>query len=70
MNSGGTRGFTVVTIMTLIFAPVFQNHHWTWKLDSVTSESHTEACVVYEPCPAQQVFVNIVKPELPPDPTD
>ena len=68
MNSGGTRGFTVVTIVTLIFAPVFHSHHWTWKLDSVNRQSHTEACVVQEPCPAHRTIVNIVKPDLPQDP--
>ena len=68
MNSGGTRGFTVVTILTLVFAPILQNHHWTWRLDQVKSDTHTEACVVQQPCPTNKIVVNIVKPPLPADP--
>ena len=65
MNSGGTRGFTVVTIVTLIFAPIFTDHHWTWRLGSVTTDSHTEACAVNEPCPANRFVVNVVKQPVP-----
>ena len=32
MHSGGHRGFTVVTIVTLFFAPIFAHHHWMWRL--------------------------------------
>jgi hypothetical protein len=68
MNSGGHRGFTVVTIVTLIFSPVFAHHHWLYRLTSWTSESHVEQCVARQPCPAFKRIVNIVKPELPPNP--
>jgi hypothetical protein len=68
MNSGSHRGFTVVTIITLIFAPIFVHHHWAYSLVSWTSQSHTEQCVVHQPCPPFRVIVNEVKPPLPPDP--
>ena len=68
MSSGGHRGFTVVTIMTLIFAPVFSHKHWIYQLVSQTTETKTVACVVHQPCPAHQTVVNIVRPDLPPDP--
>lgn len=65
MNSGGHRGFTVVTIITLIFSPVFAHHHWLYRLTSWKSESHVEQCVPRRPCPAYRLIVNVVKPELP-----
>ena len=69
MNSGGHRGFTVVTIITLIFAPFFAHHQWVWHLVGKTKETHVEKCVVHQPCPPHQVIVNIVKEgSLPPPP--
>ena len=41
MNSGGHRGFTVVTIITLIFAPFFAHHQWVWRLVGKTKEERT-----------------------------
>ena len=38
MNSGVHRGFTVVTIITLIFAPFFSHHEWMWRLVGQTKE--------------------------------
>ena len=68
MNSGGHRFFTVVTIITMIFGPVFLHHHWVYELTSITSDTHTVQCVVHEPCPKQKVIVNVVRPPLPADP--
>jgi hypothetical protein len=68
MNSGGHRFFTVVTIITMIFGPVFLHHHWVYELTSITSDTHNVQCVVHEPCPKQKVIVNVVRPPLPADP--
>lgn len=68
MNSGGHRGFTVVTIITLIFSPVFAHHHWLYKLVSWKTESHLEKCAPRRPCPAFKLVVNVVKPPLPANP--
>ena len=65
MNSGGIRGFTVVTILTLVLAPILSHGHSIWSLGSVTTESHTEACVVHQPCPANRIVVNVVKANPP-----
>jgi hypothetical protein len=68
MNSGTTRGFTVVTIMTLIFAPLFKNHHWVYGPPTLKTETHVEQCVPQKPCPAFKLLFDIVKPPLPSDP--
>lgn len=68
MNSGGHRGFTVITVVTLIFAPVFSHNHWLLKLVGKTEETHVEQCVVHEPCPKQKHIVNTVTlPQPSPD---
>jgi hypothetical protein len=68
MNSGSHRGFTVVTIITLIFAPIFLHHHWVYTLASITSQTHTEKCVAHQPCPSSKTIVNVVVIPLPKDP--
>lgn len=65
MSSGGHRGFTVVTIITLIFVPFFTRHHWEWKLIGKTNETHVQACAPKEPCPQHRTIVNIVKQDPP-----
>jgi hypothetical protein len=60
MNSGGHRGFTVVTIVTLIFAPIFSHNHWMLRLVGKTQETHVEQCVANDPCPAHKRIVNTV----------
>jgi hypothetical protein len=57
----------VVTIVTLMFAPLFAHHHWMWQLVGKTEQSHVEQCVVNQPCPKKQRIVNIVT--LPQAPT-
>jgi uncharacterized membrane protein YgcG len=66
MNSGGHRGFTTVTIITLIFAPIFLHHAWVWRLVGETKSTTIVQCAPKEPCPAQKVVVNIVREPIPP----
>jgi hypothetical protein len=68
MHSGSHRGFTVVTIMTLVFGPVFSHHDWVYKLVSKTTETKTVPCVVDQPCPAKSMVVNVVTLPAPQDP--
>jgi hypothetical protein len=68
MNSGGHRGFTVVTIITLIFAPIFVHHQWIWRLVGETRQTHVEKCAVGQPCPPFKVIVTTVKEPAPPAP--
>jgi hypothetical protein len=65
MNSGSYRGFTVVTIITLIFSPIFLHHQWFYRLTSTTTETKTVACVVNQPCPDRQLIVNVVFQPIP-----
>jgi len=68
MNSGSHRGFTTVTIVTMLFAPFLVKHHWAYRLVNVTTETHVEQCATPHPCPAFKTVVVKVKPPLPPDP--
>ena len=54
MNSGGRRGFTVVTVVTLIFAPIFSHQHWMWKLVGKTEQTQIVQCAPNTPCPKQK----------------
>jgi hypothetical protein len=65
MNSGSHRGFTVVTIITLIFGPIFLHHNWVYRLKSITSETQTVACAVEKPCPESKLIVNVIFEPLP-----
>jgi hypothetical protein len=60
MNSGGHRGFTVVTVVTLIFAPIFSHHDWMWKLMGTTEQTQIVQCAPKDPCPKKKQIVNIV----------
>lgn len=68
MSSGTSRGFTVVTIITMIFAPIFLHHQWVYSLASLTSETRSVPCVVNQPCPTSKLIVNVVFQPLPHDP--
>jgi hypothetical protein len=68
MNSGGHRGFTVVTLVTIILTPILVHGHWRYD-KTVKRESHVEQCVANHPCPKKVVIRTVVKPPLPPDPT-
>lgn len=60
MHSGGFRGFTVVTVVTLIMAPVFKGHHWLWELVGRNEQTYVKQCVVNQPCPRHERIVNTV----------
>ncbi len=66
MNSGGHRGFTVVTIITLIFAPFFVHHEWVYRLVGQTTSTKIEQCAPKAPCPEHTVVVNVVRQPIPP----
>ena len=67
MNSGGHRGFTVVTIITLMFAPFFTHHQWMWRFVGQTKETHIEQCAPSQPCPPHKVIVQVVRQPAPTD---
>jgi len=54
MQSAATRGFTVVTVVTLIFTPVWKGHHWVNELTGKTTETTIVKCEPNEPCPAHK----------------
>jgi hypothetical protein len=54
MQSAATRGFTVVTVVTLIFAPVWKGNHWVNLLTGKTTETTVVKCQPNDPCPAQK----------------
>jgi hypothetical protein len=60
VHSIHTRGVTVVTIVTLVFAPVFKGHHWVWHLIGRKVETKQVACQPHEPCPAEKTIVDKV----------
>ncbi|HEY3184425.1 MAG TPA: hypothetical protein VGJ77_16410 [Gaiellaceae bacterium] len=43
-----------MTLVTLIFAPLLQNHHWVDVLVGKTTETKIVQCEPSEPCPAEQ----------------
>jgi hypothetical protein len=65
MNSGGHRGFTVVTIIVLVFAPFFSHHDWVWRLIGQTKGTRLEQCAPKQPCPARKVIVSIERLPIP-----
>jgi hypothetical protein len=70
MNSGGHRGFTVVTVITLVFAPFFSHHQWVWRFVGETKTTHVEQCAAAQPCPAQKTIVETVRQPVPPGGVD
>jgi hypothetical protein len=60
VHSGGHRGFTVVTIITLVFAPIFAHNHWMWKLVGKTKDVQIVQCIATQPCPSHTRTVNVV----------
>lgn len=60
MHSGGFRGFTVVTVVTLMIAPVFKGHQWLWKLVGRSEQTYVKQCVANQPCPRTERIVNTV----------
>jgi hypothetical protein len=54
MQSAATRGFTVVTVLTLVFTPVWKGNHWVEILTGKTAESTVVKCAPNDPCPAHK----------------
>ena len=54
MQSAATRGFTVVTVVTLIFTPVWKGKHWVNVLTGKKTETTVVKCEPNEPCPTQK----------------
>ena len=54
MQSAATRGFTVVTVVTLIFTPVWKGKHWVDVLTGKKTETKVVKCQPNDPCPARQ----------------
>ena len=65
MNSGGHRGFTVVTIITLVFVPFLTHHDWVWRLVGQTKQTQIEQCAANQPCPAHRVVVTVERQPIP-----
>jgi len=60
MSSIGHRTVTVVTIVTLVYAPFFKNHHWIWKNVGRHTQTTTVSCVPNKPCPKTRTIVKKV----------
>lgn len=54
MQSAATRGFTVVTVVTLIFTPVWKGHRWVEILTGKTTQTTIVKCESRHPCPAHK----------------
>jgi hypothetical protein len=67
-EQGGHRGITVVTVVTLVFAPVLAHNRWFWRLVDRTEATHVEQCEAKEPCPKQKRIVNVVRQDPPATP--
>jgi len=59
-RSVGGRGVTVLTIITLVFAPVFGHHGVTEKQVAETVTTVTIPCVFFGPCPATETITRDV----------
>ena len=60
MNSIGHRAVTVVTLVTLIYAPFFRNHHWVWSIVARQTRTTTVVCAPSKPCPKTRTAVKKV----------
>jgi hypothetical protein len=65
MQSAATRGFTVVTLVTLVFTPLWKGNHWVDVLTGRTTETTVVKCQPNPSCPAQK---HITKKVVLPDP--
>ena len=69
MHSVATRGVTVVTIMTLIFTPVWKGNRWVSMLTGKNFETKIEACQPGDPCPTHKHIterIELPAPDQPP----
>jgi hypothetical protein len=60
MRSTGHRSATVVTVVTLVFAPALKGGHWVWRLLGSSTTTTTVVCPDTGGCPAQQKVVERV----------
>lgn len=68
MGSGGTRSVTVVIVVTMIFAPVFKNNHWIYRLAGKRQTTHVVRCAAGSKpaaCPARKRVIRRVYRPLP-----
>ncbi len=66
MHSAATRSVTVVTILTLFFAPVMRGHRWVNVLVGKSTETKIVECQAGDPCPARKhITQKIVLPQRP-----
>jgi len=54
MQSAATRGFTVVTLVTMVFTPLWKGNRWVDVLIGKRTETTVVKCQPNEPCPAQK----------------
>jgi hypothetical protein len=54
MQSAATRGFTVVTVVTLVFTPMWNGKHWIDHLMGRKTETAIVKCQQDDPCPARK----------------
>jgi hypothetical protein len=63
MQSAATRGFTVVTLVTMVLTPLWKGNHWVDVLTGKTTETTVVTCQPNEPCPAQKhITKKVVSP--------
>ena len=60
MHSAATRSVTIVTILTLFFAPVLKGHNWKNVLVGKSTETQIVECQPNDPCPKHQKITNKV----------
>ena len=54
MQSAAKRGFTVVTLVTMVLTPLWKGNHWVDVLTGKTTETTVVTCQPNEQCPAQK----------------
>ena len=65
MGSAAARGVTIVTIVTLIFTPVWKNGRWHLQPVGKQSDTSTVECRTAAPCPPWKTVVRkVVRPPL------
>lgn len=65
MGSAAARGVTIVTIVTLIFTPVWKNGRWHLQPVGKQSDTSTVDCQIHAPCPPWKTVVRkVVRPPL------
>ena len=60
MRSVGPRAMTTVVVVTMIFAPVMNQHRWLYRVVGVSSSTSKVACQPEQPCPATKPVIRRV----------